>query len=209
MFLNRLQTLFRTPRKVGRGPIELDLVQGNIVHQAVDAIVNAADETLLGGTGVDGAIHEAAGPALFQATRALGRCRTGDAKITPGFNLPARWVVHAVAPVYSGGSRSNERLLESAYTQALRVADAQGVRSIAFPCLGTGAFGWPPREAAALAIGAIRNTESELGSIERIVLVVFSPFDRHAYERALGRKARVELPETALQYHPGMTGEFS
>jgi len=136
----------------------LEVVTGDITHLAVDAIVNAANSSLLGGGGVDGAIHRAAGPELLVACRELGGCPTGEARITPGFNLPARWVIHTVGPVWHGG-------------KALDLARENGVRSIAFPAISTGVYGFPKQRAAAIAIDVLRARE---GGFERLLACCFS-----------------------------------
>jgi O-acetyl-ADP-ribose deacetylase (regulator of RNase III) len=161
------------------------IVEGNIVTRDVDAIVNAANSSLLGGGGVDGAIHRAAGPQLLEACRALHGCATGDAKITPGFRLPARHVIHAVGPVWHGGARGEALLLASCYRRSLELAVAQGLRTIAFPAISCGAYGYPIAQAADIAVREIRRFLAEDESIERVELVCFSEAMRRAYERAL------------------------
>jgi O-acetyl-ADP-ribose deacetylase (regulator of RNase III) len=153
--------------------MQLEVVQGDIVIQRVDAIVNAANQTLLGGGGVDGAIHRAAGPRLLEACRLLGGCHVGDAKATPGFDLPCRWVIHAVGPIWFGGSRGEEEALTSCYRRALEVADQLGAKSVAFPAISTGAFGFPEAEAAVIAVRSVRS------AITRVQLVRLVAFDRH------------------------------
>jgi O-acetyl-ADP-ribose deacetylase (regulator of RNase III) len=135
------------------GAATLECVRGDIVQQTVDAIVNAANTTLLGGGGVDGALHRAGGPAILEACCSLGGCCTGDAKLTTGGRLPARHVIHAVGPVYRDGRHGERDLLASAYRRALEVGAAAGVRSIAFPSISTGAYRFPVREAATIALG--------------------------------------------------------
>lgn len=148
------------------------IVQGDITRQQVDAIVNAANSSLLGGGGVDGAIHRAAGPRLLEACRALGGCPTGEVRITPGFDLPARWAIHAVGPVWRSGDHDEDELLARCYRRALAVADAYGVRTIAFPAISTGAYGFPMARAARIALGTIAEHLSHLPSIERVVVVL-------------------------------------
>jgi O-acetyl-ADP-ribose deacetylase (regulator of RNase III) len=161
------------------------VVEGDIVSRDVDAIVNAANSSLLGGGGVDGAIHRTAGPQLLEACRALHGCATGDAKITPGFRLPARYVIHAVGPVWHGGSRGEALLLASCYRRSLELAVAHGLRTIAFPAISCGAYGYPIAQAADVAVGEVRRFLAEDEQIERVELVCFSEAIRLAYERAL------------------------
>ena len=136
-------------------PGRIEIVEGDITRLDVDAIVNAANKTLLGGGGVDGAIHRAAGPELRAACAQLGGCDTGEAKITPGFGLPARYVIHTVGPVWGGGERGENRLLASCYRNALALAQAHGLASIAYPAISTGAYGFPPDRAALIALRTV------------------------------------------------------
>ena len=156
--------------------------RGDITTLAVDAIVNAANSSLLGGGGVDGAIHRAAGPLLVEACRALGGCATGDAKVTPGFNLPARWVIHTVGPVWRGGGTGEALLLASCYRRCLEVADEVGAGSIAFPAISTGIYGYPAEEAADVALAAIRSTPTRVGLVR---LVAFDELTCTLYEQRL------------------------
>jgi O-acetyl-ADP-ribose deacetylase (regulator of RNase III) len=163
----------------------LELVQGDITTQDTDAIVNAANTTLLGGGGVDGAIHRAGGPAVLAACRVLGGCATGDAKITTGGKLRARHVIHTVGPVYRAGGRREAALLASAYRRSLEVASAHGVRSVAFPSISTGAYRYPIREAAAIAIATVSEYLRSHPEIELVRFVLFSAADLAVYEELL------------------------
>ena len=162
--------------------MRLEAVKDDITAVKVDAIVNAANTSLLGGGGVDGAIHRAAGPALLEACRLLGGCDTGDAKATPGFRLPARWVVHTVGPVWRGGGAGEAELLASCYRRSLEVADELGARSIAIPAISTGIFGYPPAQAARVAVRTLRSTPT---GVELIRLVAFDEATYELYRREL------------------------
>ncbi|MCL8207000.1 MAG: O-acetyl-ADP-ribose deacetylase [Actinomycetia bacterium] len=147
--------------------------RGDITREAVDAIVNAANTRLAGGGGVDGAIHRAAGPALAEACRRLGGCPTGEARMTPGFNLPARYVIHAVGPVWQGGGRGEARLLAGAYAYSLKLAEEAGLATVAFPAISTGAYGYPLREALAVATATLVGAAAWARAVQEIRCVAF------------------------------------
>jgi O-acetyl-ADP-ribose deacetylase (regulator of RNase III) len=161
------------------------LVQSNITKQKVDAIVNAANTTLLGGGGVDGAIHRAAGPKLLEECCGLGGCETGDAKMTKGYYLPAKYVIHTVGPVWHGGLKDEDRLLASCYRRSLDVAVQHGVRTVAFPCISTGVYGFPQERAAKIALMEIRKFLETNSSIEKIFFVCFLEKDFRIYSELL------------------------
>ena len=149
------------------------VVEGDITQQRVDAIVNAANSSLLGGGGVDGAIHRAAGPGLLAECRTLGGCPTGQARLTHGYNLPASWVIHTVGPVWHGGGHDEDRLLADCYRNTLSLAAAQGLRTIAFPAISTGVYGFPLARAARIAVTEVRDFLAGHAQIERVVFVCF------------------------------------
>ena len=173
--------------EVKTGKATLVLKRGDITKEKADAIVNAANRTLLGGGGVDGAIHRAGGPAILEECRTLGGCETGDAKITTGGKLPARHVIHTVGPVWSGGSRDEPDKLASAYRRSMEVASENGVKTIAFPSISTGAYGYPIEKAADIAVKTVAKYLEEHHDIERVTFVLFSDEDLKVYEEALKR----------------------
>lgn len=161
----------------------LHVVLGDITLERTDAIVNAANETLLGGGGVDGAIHRAAGPELLAHCRTLGGCPTGQAKVTPGFALAARWVIHTVGPIWQGGGHGEAELLASCYRSSLAAADSVGARTVAFPAISTGVYRYPVAAATAIAVSTVRATPS---SVTEVRFVCFNEAARAEYVAQLG-----------------------
>ena len=172
----------------------LDVFEGDITRLQVDAIVNAANERMLGGGGVDGAIHRAAGPELVEACRAVPevrpgvRCPTGEARITPGFRLPARYVIHTVGPVWHGGACGEPELLANCYRNSLTLAQQHGVKSIAFPAISCGVYGYPVEQAAAIAVREVRAFQQQHGMPQKVLLVAFGSEMRRVLEQALGHR---------------------
>lgn len=175
--------------KIGRSAIEI--IVADITALAVDAIVNAANSSLAGGGGVDGAIHRAAGPELLAACRKLGGCDTGSAKITPGFRLPAKHVIHAVGPVWSGGGKDEEALLASCYRTAIKLVRDRKLASLAYSAISTGIYGFPADRAARIAVGTVAaELSADPGSLERVVFCCFSRESADHHENALRELGR-------------------
>jgi O-acetyl-ADP-ribose deacetylase (regulator of RNase III) len=191
-----------SPRPGSLPAVEIIVVEGDITEQDTDAIVNPANPTLLGGGGADGAIHRAAGPGLREECRALGGCRPGEAKVTGGHGLRARFVIHTVGPVWRGGGEGEDDLLAECYRSSLRLAGERGLVSIAFPAIGTGAYGFPIRRAAGIAVAAVLEALPETTSIRRVVFVCHGREAAGVYRRILSELHRQD-PPGAEDLHPG------
>lgn len=163
--------------------LKLTVIQGDITTLRVDAIVNAANHTLLGGGGVDGAIHRAAGPELVKECRTLGGCPTGEAKLTAGYHLPCKYVIHTVGPVWYGGTKQEEEYLKKCYVNSLRLAEEHACKTVAFPCISTGVYRFPKELAAQIACNAVKH--APLKSVKEIIFVCFEAEDKNIYDTLL------------------------
>jgi len=170
-------------------PATLRAIQADITQLQLDAIVNAANSSLLGGGGVDGAIHRAAGPELVHECRLLGGCKTGDAKATKGYRLPAKFIIHTVGPVWRGGGNGEPELLASCYRRSMEIAAAKGIASLAFPSISTGIYGYPVELAAQVAVASVRQALELPSSVKEVVFCCFSAGDLTVYERLLNDAA--------------------
>jgi O-acetyl-ADP-ribose deacetylase len=167
---------------------KIELMLGDITKQRVDAIVNAANTTLLGGGGVDGAIHRAAGPELLEECRRIGGCPTGEARITRAYRLPAKRVIHTVGPVWRGGKTSEKELLRNCYKNSMKLADENGINTIAFPSISTGAYGFPIERAAPIALQVVRENLQTMKTVEKVIFMCFSQSDYDVYEKFMKLK---------------------
>jgi len=163
----------------------IEIYQGDITKLEVDAIVNAANKSLLGGGGVDGAIHRAAGQDLLKECKTLNGCETGKAKITAGYKLPAKHVIHTVGPIWNGGNYNEEKLLKSAYTESLKLADIHKIKTIAFPNISTGIYGFPKKQAAEIAVQTVKENIKKFPGIKKVIFVIFDSENLNIYKEIL------------------------
>lgn len=160
----------------------IEILKSDITKLKVDAIVNAANTSLLGGGGVDGAIHRAAGPELLEFNRKLGGCKTSEAKMSPGFNLPAKYIIHTVGPIWNGGKNNEDQLLENCYNNSLKLAAENNIKTIAFPAISTGIYGFPLERATKIAVKTVKQFLKDESSIEKVIFVCFSEHDYNVYK---------------------------
>lgn len=193
----------------------VDVFKGNITLLEVDAIVNAANNSLMGGGGVDGAIHDAAGPELLAFCKRLGGCETGDAKISPGFRLPAKWIIHTVGPVWQGGDHNEEQLLSNCYTNSLELAVSEGLKSIAFPAISTGVYGFPLDRAAQIAFRSVMAFLKAHSQLDKVIFVCFNEETYQVYlklEKLYKGEAFRETMEAKLkqgEHHTWMVKDYN
>jgi O-acetyl-ADP-ribose deacetylase (regulator of RNase III) len=173
-FLTPLSSFVGSLRKANMVQERIAVIQGDITEQKVDAIVNAANNSLLGGGGVDGAIHRAAGPELLEECQGLGGCETGQAKMTRGYRLPAQWVIHAVGPVWQGGDRNEDQLLAQCYRSCFALAEEYAIKTMAFPSISTGAYGFPLERATRIAVTEVKEFLERNSTLEKVLLICFS-----------------------------------
>jgi O-acetyl-ADP-ribose deacetylase (regulator of RNase III) len=178
--------------------MKMEVMKGDITKLKVDAIVNAANNSLLGGGGVDGAIHMAAGPELLDECRGLKGCKTGEAKITKGYKLPARWVIHTVGPIWHGGNRNEKELLAKCYRNSLKIAEEKAIKSIAFPSISTGAYGFPIEKAVKIAIKEVKDFPGKNNNMDKVIFVCFSEKDHNIYLEELRTMLNCEIKDNHI-----------
>ena len=171
---------------------KIEIIKGDITNMNTDAIVNAANNSLLGGGGVDGAIHRAAGQLLLEECRTLNGCNTGESKLTKAYDLPARYVIHTVGPIWKGGNSGEKELLENCYINSLKIAIKNGIRSISFPSISTGAYGYPLSDAAKIAVSTVLTFTYQNPGMEKVVFVCFSDSDLKVYRRIVDEIKKIQ-----------------